>query len=370
MEPQYPRPGVTPQPPRQGEPGVVSHRMVQLLRETRPFLTFVTVYGFIVAGLMTLAALGMIGTAVLSREVPSSLAGVLVLTGGLYVFAAVAILVWSFTLHRYAGALRKVEQMEQGGRARAFEEALTHQKSYWVLTAALLALSLLAGAGIAGFSILSGAKKWRSLASRGAAPRDDRPVWKPRDSGAAERPRSYASSPEEASAPSSPGVKLGFEDLDEACDVPASNFLCIVNQGSERVAGGARLVLTDREAVFQARTAGGNAVAVEVKRRNGWRFEFAPPRGKALIPGLYTGAERYPFHEGLAPGLSIWESGGCGEGVGKFRVLEIAMTENRRVRRFAADFEHHCGAYGSNPVVGRVVVDVADETLLTPSSPY
>ena len=113
MEPQYSRPGVIPQPPRPGELGVISYRMVQLLRETRPFLLFVAVYGFVVAGLMALAALGMIGTAVLSREVPSAMAGALVLAGVLYVFGAVAALFWSFILHRYAAALRKVEQ---GGR--------------------------------------------------------------------------------------------------------------------------------------------------------------------------------------------------------------------------------------------------------------
>jgi hypothetical protein len=363
-----------PQPARPGDLGVISHRMVQLLRETRPFLLFVAVYGFIVAGLMALAALGMIGTAVLSREVPSVMAGALVLVGGLYVFGAVAALFWSFTLHRYAAALRKVEQ---GGRERAFEEALAHQKSYWTLTAALLALSLLAGIGIAGFSILSGTK-WRSLASRGVA-REDVPTWKPRGSDSEagrEEPRSYApaaeeSSPEDTTAPSSPGVKLGFDDLNDACDVPASNFLCILNQGSERVAGGARLVVTDREATFLARAMSGNSVSVEVKRRDGWRLEFAPPDGKALIPGLYTGAERYPFNEGLAPGLDVTGgSYGCNQVVGKFRVLEISLTGNRGVRRFAADFERHCESLGPNPIVGRVAVDLADSTLLTPSSPY
>ncbi|HEX6898687.1 MAG TPA: hypothetical protein VF789_03195 [Thermoanaerobaculia bacterium] len=369
MEPQYPRPGMIPQAPRPGELGVISYRMVQLLRETRPFLLFVAVYGFIVAGLMALAALGMIGTAVLSREVSSAMAGALVLAGGLYILGAVAALFWSFTLHRYAAAIRKVEQ---GGRERAFEEALTHQKSYWTLTAALLALSLLAGAGIAGFSILSGSK-WRSLGSRSAA-REDAPVWRPRGSDPEtrreERPRSYASSPEDPTAPSSPGVKLGFEDLDDACDVPESNFLCILNQGSESVAGGARLVVTDREATFTARTMSGNAVAVEVKRRDGWRLEFAPPDGKALIPGLYTGAERYPFNEGLAPGLDVSGGSNCNQVVGKFRVLEITLTGNRGVRRFAADFERHCESLGPNPIVGRVAVDVADGGLLTPSSPY
>jgi hypothetical protein len=168
--------------------------------------------------------------------------------------------------------------------------------------------------------------------------------------------------------PSSPGAPLGMDDLDRACgDLGDRTFLCLVNQGSERAAGGARDVTTGARATFHSQLEFGNAISISIEGKRSYRIEFGPPNGKALIPGLYTDAERWPFNKGPAPGLDIsMGSSGCNESEGQFRILEIEVSDNR-LRGFVADFDGGCrGSSSRGHTISRIAV--ADDTP-GPSSP-
>jgi hypothetical protein len=288
-----------------------------------------------------------------------------------YALISVVTLVWAFPLYRYASSIR---QVEAGGRERAVEEALASQKDFWriagILTVTWLVvlIGFMLVSGLAAFRMASGAATAilpRSGAEPPARTASDEPSPPPHRA-ADHRPTSSAwTSPDE---PSSPGATLGLDDLDKACgDLRDRNFLCLVNQGTEVVAGGARDVVTDAQAAFRPQAGFGNSVSISIEGKRRYRIEFGPPKGKALIPGLYTGAERWPFNEGPAPGLDISiASSGCNESEGQFRILEIEVSDGR-VRRFVADFDGGCrGATSRGHTIGRIAV--TDDTP-GPSSP-
>jgi VCBS repeat-containing protein len=79
-----------------------------------------------------------------------------------------------------------------------------------------------------------------------------------------------------------------------------------------------------------------------------WSLEFASPVGEALIPGTYTGAERYPYENITAPGLDVSGDGRSNNTVtGQFTINEailganIPFTNLTTYTNFAADFEQH-----------------------------
>ncbi|HSN88709.1 MAG TPA: hypothetical protein VL025_18240, partial [Thermoanaerobaculia bacterium] len=161
-----------------------------------------------------------------------------------------------------------------------------------------------------------------------------------------------------SSVPTSPGVTLGFDDIEQACGDLSylPNHLCLVNRGSEAVAGGARLVVTEQQATFQGRSTYRNGVTVTVEGKQRYRLEFGPPKGKALLPGLYTEAMRWPFNDGPYPGMDVTiGSSGCNTEEGQFRILELNQSESGGIRRLVADFETSC-----NGAVGRIAVEQLD----------
>src|SRR6185295_10071115 len=134
-------------------------------------------------------------------------------------------------------------------------------------------------------------------------------------------------------APTSPGVTFEFDDIGKACgDLTLQNYLCLVNRGSEQIAGGARLVVDDDLATFSSQTSFGNGISIHVSGKESYRLEFGPPKGKALLPGLYTGATRWPFNDGPYPGMEV-TVGSSGRNVeeGKFRILQIQLTGDNKV---------------------------------------
>ncbi len=60
----------------------------------------------------------------------------------------------------------------------------------------------------------------------------------------------------------SPGVALGFNDIERACGDLSSlpNYLCLVNEGSEPIAGGARRVLNENLASFTSEATSRNGI--------------------------------------------------------------------------------------------------------------
>ena len=76
-----------------------------------------------------------------------------------------------------------------------------------------------------------------------------------------------------------------------------------------------------------------------------WALDFAAPGDARLTPGVYRGAQRFPFHPTDVPGLSIFSTGtyGCGQADGEFEVLEFAYDDSfGAVTAFRARFEQHC----------------------------
>ena len=182
------------------------------------------------------------------------------------------------------------------------------------------------------------------------------PKPRPVETPVAEPVREREPEPEEdlsSVAPSSPGATIRFDDIDEACGDLASlrNYLCLVNRGSEQAAGGARLVIGEDLATFTGRGTFNNGVSISIEGKERYSLDFGPPKGKALVPGLYTGAMRWPFNEGPYPGIDVTVgSSGCNTEDGRFRIRQISINGDK-LRRFVADFETTC-----NGAIGRIAL--------------
>lgn len=106
--------------------GPITPLMIEHLRSTKPWVRFISVMLFISVGLIFVAALGLL---LIGAGMPGMAGGGLnvgiaimyIMLGILYVFPA-------YFLHRYASAIRDIEQ---GGGDVAMEAALGSQKSFW-----------------------------------------------------------------------------------------------------------------------------------------------------------------------------------------------------------------------------------------------
>ena len=164
-----------------------------------------------------------------------------------------------------------------------------------------------------------------------------------------------------------PLVMFGFNDIERACGDLSSlpNYLCLANQGKGRIAGGSRLVLNENLASFTSDTVRGNEIKIKiiVHRKESsssipvyYHLRFGPPKGKALMPGLYMEATRWPDNEGPYPVISTDVRFPCREEGGQFRILQILLTGDNEIRRFVADFETNCA-------IGRIAVRASGSRL-------
>ena len=102
-----------------------------------------------------------------------------------------------------------------------------------------------------------------------------------------------------------------------------------------------------------------------------WSAEFAPApgAGTALAAGAYENAVRFPFNNGLAPGLNVSGEGrGCNTLRGRFDVLDVAFAGDGSVQRFAADFVQHCDGFAP-ALFGQVRYNAAAPFDLEPALP-
>lgn len=107
-------------PPTGGDAvGQVTPMMLQHLRDTRPWVLFLSIVGFIGIGLMIVGSLYMMTT--MGRMMPTWMFFI-------YMFVGVIYLVPTMTLFRYAGAIAYVFN---GGGTHALEEAIRLQRSFW-----------------------------------------------------------------------------------------------------------------------------------------------------------------------------------------------------------------------------------------------
>ena len=83
-------------------------------------------------------------------------------------------------------------------------------------------------------------------------------------------------------------------------------------------------------------------------------LEFAAPHSQKLMPGTYSNAARFAFHDADQPGLDV---SGCGRGnnrlQGTFKVLEIAYGESGPTR-LAIDFLQDGEGNRTPPLKGSV----------------
>lgn len=110
---------------------VITESMITALTQTRPWVIFLAVLGFIGAGLLVIGALFMLIVAVAGSNFGSSSSN---FSGGLGAGVAIVYLLFagiyvlpSLLLIRYGAAIGRIRI--EGGRA--FEEALRHQKAFW-----------------------------------------------------------------------------------------------------------------------------------------------------------------------------------------------------------------------------------------------
>jgi hypothetical protein len=92
----------------------------------------------------------------------------------------------------------------------------------------------------------------------------------------------------------------------------------------------------------------GSGVEVRFAGKDSWTVSFVPPQSSPnLVPGVYTGAARYPFQTTSQPGLDVSGAGrGCNTLSGRFVVFEAVYGSGGAVQSFAADFEQHCEGGG------------------------
>ncbi len=115
----------------------VTTTMIDNLRQTKPWVRFLSVLGFVSIGLIGLVAIVALLGILVSGDFTQ--VAFLVLPGILYVGALVVYLFATLHLHRYANSLK---QLLTEGTTKAMEDALGHQKSFWKLAGFLAIVTL------------------------------------------------------------------------------------------------------------------------------------------------------------------------------------------------------------------------------------
>ena len=120
------------QPPRPTEV-VLNDRVLELLRQTKPWVRFLSVMGFIICGLMLLTGLGT-GLTGVSTGRPEMIG-----MGILYPIMSILYIFPSLFLFRYASCIGDFLISRRGG---AFEGAIEAQKSFWKFVGILMLVML------------------------------------------------------------------------------------------------------------------------------------------------------------------------------------------------------------------------------------
>jgi hypothetical protein len=110
--------------------GPITRGMVEHLRDTRPWVLFVSILGFVGAGFMVVLALAVAVIGALPTESDElGLAGGIALAA-VYLLGALLYVVFAFRLYQYAAAIRSFTSSRD---ARSMEAALGHQRAFWRL---------------------------------------------------------------------------------------------------------------------------------------------------------------------------------------------------------------------------------------------
>lgn len=109
-----------------GVPVGVSARTMDLLRQTRPWVLFLSILGFILAGLMVLVGVGLSGVGLMARGggMPGWIGLVYIVMAALYFFPALY-------LWRYGS---RIGSLVARGQLEDLEGAIEAQKTFWRLS--------------------------------------------------------------------------------------------------------------------------------------------------------------------------------------------------------------------------------------------
>ncbi len=120
----------------------VTTTMINHLRQTRPWVRFLSVLGFVTLGLILFTALSFVIAALAGADLGEGFPAVIV--GIAYIGLGVVYIFPVLYLNRFAGSLRRLLAQ---GTVQAMEEALGHQKAFWkfvgVLTLVLIGLAVI-----------------------------------------------------------------------------------------------------------------------------------------------------------------------------------------------------------------------------------
>jgi len=123
------------------EYGAVTAAMVQSLVETRPWVYFLAVLGFVVAGFMVLAAIVAFAVVAFAQSFSSDFGAGGVVIGAMYAVFYIVIAglyLWvSYYLYRYATAIRELKTTNSSA---SMERALNSQRSFWRLVGIMTAI--------------------------------------------------------------------------------------------------------------------------------------------------------------------------------------------------------------------------------------
>ena len=125
----------------------VTPRAIELLRGTRPWVRFLSIIGFITAGLMIVG--GILASFFGLSQGQFEMVG----AGAVYVVIAVLYLFGAIFLGRFASSITDLERLPS---ARGLEEALAAQKTFWRYTGMLVAVVFAIYAVLLGLGLVIG----------------------------------------------------------------------------------------------------------------------------------------------------------------------------------------------------------------------
>ena len=98
-------------------------------------------------------------------------------------------------------------------------------------------------------------------------------------------------------------------------------------------------------------------------------FTFDAPYDAVLIPGLYSGATRYPFESFENPGFDIgFNSQGFDELQGAFTILQLVYGPDGSIQHFGASFLDHNNNQGDVGFTGHIYYNYDAATVPEPQS--
>ncbi|OGQ86095.1 MAG: hypothetical protein A2289_17805 [Deltaproteobacteria bacterium RIFOXYA12_FULL_58_15] len=127
--------------------------MLQALKDTKPWIRFLSILGLVGTGLAGLAGIVMMIVGAVSSELGGGMGA---LMGILYLVIGALYIVPSLQLHKYGNAIARAAL---GGGTSAVEDALLCQKNFWrtvgIMMLVVIGLYIVAILGVVAYGIIS-----------------------------------------------------------------------------------------------------------------------------------------------------------------------------------------------------------------------